>query len=227
MMALPNAHSRQGGSQSLLTGQQSGLSPEKTSSIAEDALSGVSVRYAPKPGHQWFVLRATYGREIQAFKYISANGGIAFIPRHYELRVVGRKRKWQLTPLVPQFLFLYSTPEEADKYVKDTPELHFLTYYYNHFATGAGGYNPPLVVPYDEMLNFIRVTSVDNVHTVRVTPDQVHYKSGDTVRIISGDFAGVIGKVARAKGQQRVIVELKDICLIATAYIPTAYLEKI
>lgn len=75
------------------------------------------------------------------------------------------------------------------------------------------------------MLNFIRVTSVDNEHIRVMQPQNCHYKSGDTVRIVDGEFKGVEGKVARIAGQQRVVVELAGLCLVATAYIPTAFIE--
>ena len=75
------------------------------------------------------------------------------------------------------------------------------------------------------MQNFIRVTSIDNEHVKLVKPENCHYKSGDMVRVIAGDFKGVEGRVARTAGQQRVIVQLQGLCLIATAYIPTGCLE--
>jgi hypothetical protein len=40
-------------------------------------------------------------------------------------------------------------------------------------------------------------------------------------------FEGVEGKVARVAGQQRVVISLSEIGLISTAYIPTAFIEKI
>lgn len=46
------------------------------------------------------------------------------------------------------------------------------------------------------------------------------------VRVMDGEFAGVEGRVARVSGQQRVVVEVEGVCLIATAYIPSAVLEK-
>lgn len=84
--------------------------------------------------------------------------------------------------------------------------------------------HPPVVVPYYEMLNFIKLTSVDNEHIKLVEPERCHYKSGDKVRIVEGDFAGVVGRVARISGQQRVVVEINGLCMVATAYIPSAFL---
>ena len=87
--------------------------------------------------------------------------------------------------------------------------------------------HPPVVVPYHQMLNFIKLTSVESDHIKLVELKYCHYKSGDMVRIVDGDFAGVVGRVARIAGQQRVVVELQDVCIIATAYIPSAFIKKI
>ena len=75
------------------------------------------------------------------------------------------------------------------------------------------------------MLNFIKLTSVESEHIKLVEPERCHYKSGDKVRIVEGDFAGVVGRVARIAGQQRVVVEINGLCMVATAYIPSAFLE--
>ena len=75
------------------------------------------------------------------------------------------------------------------------------------------------------MINFIKATSTDSEHVRIVTAEQCHYKSGDKVRVIAGDFKGVVGKVARIAGQQRIVVEISGLCLVATAYIPTDFIE--
>ena len=46
------------------------------------------------------------------------------------------------------------------------------------------------------------------------------------VVVTEGEFKGVHGRVARIAGQQRVIVELFDGCLVATAYVPNDAMEK-
>lgn len=45
---------------------------------------------------------------------------------------------------------------------------------------------------------------------------------GDEVVITEGEFNGIHGRVTRIAGQQRVVVELFDGCLVATAYVPKA-----
>lgn len=174
-----------------------------------DISGEVSVKYVPDVNKRWFVLRVTYGRERKAYDFIMNDHTEAYLP------------------MFPNFLFVYATPEKVEKYVKQTPELHYLTYYYNHFKVGEFGKNPPLTVGYNEMMNFIRVTSLNNEHVRLVESQHCHYKSGDKVRIVDGDFAGVEGRVARVAGQQWVVIELPGVCLVATAYIPTAFIKPI
>lgn len=76
-------------------------------------------------------------------------------------------------------------------------------------------------------MNFTKLTSVDSEHIKLIEPEHCHYKSGDKVRVVEGDFAGVVGRVARIAGQQRVVVEINGLCMVATAYIPKSFIHRI
>ena len=206
----------------MMEGEAPEIFPEAASSK-----TGVTVAYTPDPEKLWFVFRASYGREDRAFDYLVDDGTYSYIAKRYVEKYVHGKRKRVLETLIPNLLFVYTTKEKADVYVKATPELSFLTYYYNHFQLDSGQKNPPLVIPRREMDNFIRATCSHNEHLLFVEPAQCHYKSGDAVRVVDGLFRGVEGRVARVSGQQRVVLSLSKIGLISTAYIPTAFIEKV
>ena len=193
---------------------------------AKSAQTGVSVRYVPAPDKRWYVFRASYDREDKALNYIVEDGTYVYIAKRYARRTVKRKQKKVLEPLIPNLLFVYTTEEKADEYIKKTPALSYLTYYYNHFELDNNQKNPPLTVSRKEMENFIIATCNRNEHLKFVEEYQCHFKCGETVMVIDGEFKGVEGRVARVAGQQRVIVELNCLCLIATAYIPTAFLMR-
>ena len=203
-------------------------------SVVSDAIpqavntqNGVSVEYVHEPEKQWFVFRASYGREDKASDFLVADGTFTYIAKRDTFRYVNGKRRRVTEKLIPNLLFAYTTKEKAEEYVKRTPELAYLTYYYNHFEQNADQKNPPLTVSTREMDNFILATISRNEHLLFVDPNKCHYKSGDMVMVTDGLFKGVEGKVARVAGQQRVIVSLSKIGLISTAYIPTAFIEKI
>ncbi len=88
------------------------------------------------------------------------------------------------------------------------------------------GTNPPLTIPEAAMANFIRLTSIRNPNIIPITSPNIHFKLGDMVRVTEGEFQGIRGRVARIAGQQRIIVELFDGCLVATAYVPKGAMEK-
>ena len=192
---------------------------------AKSSQTGVSVEYVPAPDKHWYVFRASYGREGKAFDYIVADGSFAYIAKRYTRKSVNGKQKKVLETLIPNLLFVYSTEEKAEEYVKNTPALSFLTYYYNHFELDDDRKNPPLTVSHKEMENFIIATCNSSEHLRFIDESQCHFKGGEIVKVIYGPFKGTEGRVARVSGQQRVVLSLTDVGLISTAYIPTAFLK--
>ena len=194
---------------------------------ARSSQTGVSVRYVPTPGMSWYVFRASYGREDKASDYIVEDGTFVYIAKRFARKTVKGKQKKVLETLIPNLLFVYTSEEKAEEYVKNTPALSYLTYYYNHFEQDETLKNPPLTVSCREMENFIIATCNKSEHLKFVEEAQCHFKGGETVKISDGLFKGVEGKVARVSGQQRVIVSLSNVGLISTAYIPTAFICRI
>ena len=194
---------------------------------AKSSQTGVSVSYVPSQEKEWFVFRASYGREDKAADYIVNDGMFVYIAKRFVQKNINGKRKKCLESLIPNLLFVYTTQSKAEEYIKETPSLSFLSFYYNHLETIQDGKNPPLTIPDKEMENFILATCNKSEHLMFVDESQCHYKGGETVKVINGSFKGVEGRVARVSGQQRVIVSVTNVGLVSTAYIPTAFLIKI
>lgn len=185
-------------------------------------------RFCKDPDKHWFVLRITYGRVLKAHDVLSTQEGIeVYMPVRYTIRNINGHNRRVTTPMLHSLLFVYSKLETIDHIVKSisdkTNTKNLISFYFDHFRTK----NIPLIIPYNAMMNFIRITSIDNEHIRLIHPDQCHYRNGDLVRIIEGDFKGIVGRVARVAGQQRVVVELDGICMVTTAYIPSAFIKKI
>lgn len=181
----------------------------------------------PPPDKRWFVLRATHNRARSGYKRLEADGIEAYLPMKTVLRTVQGRKVKSTEPLLPSLLFVYERAERLDDYLRAQSRPCFLNYYYDHFRRTDHGTNPPLTIDYDDMMNFIRLTATDSRHIRLVSPEQCRFKSGDTVRVTSGPFKDVRGRVARVAGQQRVVVVISGLCSVATAYIPSAFLEHI
>lgn len=202
--------------------------PPDANPEAVSSQTGVSVRYARKYDKAWYVLRITYRREQKAYDHIVRFGVEAYLPMHRYTEKTKEKPiriKNVVKPLIPGIVFVYATRETVDTFIKGDNHIDCITIYYDHFKKNAQGYNDYLVVPGNQMSNFMRLASVMDKHIKLVSPAQCRYKSGDTVIIKEGKFKGITGQVARVSGQQRVIVTLDGVCSIATAYIPTAFIE--
>ena len=112
---------------------------------AKSSHTGVSVDYAPADDKRWFVIRASYGREDLAADTLIAAGHYVYVARRYTWIELDHRPKRILQNLIPNILFVYATPKEADIIVKDndtaTPSpcrqlSRFLSYYYDHFTLG-------------------------------------------------------------------------------------------
>lgn len=223
MNALLNAHTPKGRSKSPHVGLTSNVLPE-----AQRSQTGVSSDYVQKADHEWFVLRVTYNRTQKACDIISTANVQSYMPMHYIIKKeIGKKRILQ--PLLPNLFFVYATRETVNSIIKKKgEETSVLKFYLDKTKPlKDNGKHPPLTIPFTSMTNFIKATSTDSEHVRIVSAEQCHYKSGDIVKVIDGEFKGVTGRVARIAGQQRVVVEISGLCLVATAYIPNGFLETV
>ena len=194
---------------------------------ANGSQTGVSVENAQSETKQWYVLRVSYGRAEKANELLKAKGIETHLPLHTTYKGVNGKRIKQRLPLLPNFLFAKTTLSVLEQFLKSSPDLNFITFYYNHFNQKPDGKNPPLVVPKESMDNFIKLTSIDDEHILLIDEVNGTYKQGDYVRIIDGPFKGIEGRVTKITGQKRVIVELPGLCSVATAYIPKVFLLQV
>ena len=222
MNALLNAHTPRGRNRSTHVGLTSNVLPE-----AQRSQTGVSSDYVQKANHEWFVLRVTYNRTQKAYSIMATSDVQSYMPMHYVIKKEIGKKKRTLQPLLPNLFFVYATRDTVNSIIKKKgEETSVLKFYLDKTKPlEDNGKHPPLTIPFTSMTNFIKATSTDSEHVRIVSAEQCHYKSGDIVKVIDGEFKGVTGRVARIAGQQRVVVEISGLCLVATAYIPTDFIK--
>jgi len=219
-------------------GLTSGVLPEAQSHVsAMSSTTGVSTKNTlPKTSfpHQnsslqahWYALRTTYGRERKAYDYLTAKGVTAYLPTILVEKDVKGKRITTKESRLPNIFFAHGTEKEMKKYVYDNYNLPFLRFYYRHTHEGNHIEKEPLIVP-DRQMESLKIICESEAEDVIVVPEEVQkFKTGQMVRITEGKFKGVVGRVARYQGQQRVAVIIDGVLTMATAYLPTAFLEYI
>ena len=233
-----DGHTLGGGEFPPCAGLTSNALPEAQSTVAaESSQTGVSTKNAllatkPKAPREadiphWYALRTTYGREKKAYDYLTARGITAFYPTTNVVKLIKGKRKVVTKSRLPNIFFAYGTEEQLKEYVFDNVNLPFLRFYYRHIHEGNTIKKTPLIVPDNQMdsLKIICAADADNTFVSLVKVPK--FEKGQLVRVIDGAFKGVIGRVARWQGQQRVGVVVDDLVTVVTAYVPSAFLEKI
>ena len=233
-----DGHTLGGGEFPPCAGLTSNALPEAQSTVsAESSQTGVSTKNAllatkakvQREGDipHWYALRTTYGREKKAYDYLTAKGITAFYPTTNVVKLIKGKRKNVTESRLPNIFFAYGTEEQLQEYVYDNVNLPFLRFYYRHYHEGSKIKKTPLIVPDNQMDSLKIICAADAENTFVSLVKVPKFEKGQLVRVIDGVFKGVIGRVARWQGQQRVGVVVDDLVTMATAYIPSAFLEKI
>jgi hypothetical protein len=194
---------------------------------AKSSQTGVSVEYVPSPEKQWFVFRILYGHAQQVSDLLVEEKVYTYLAMIWKNRYKDGKRRRVLVPFL-NLLFAYVSREQAEAYVHNHPASRYITYYYNHFQTNEFGMNPPVTVAERDMVPLIRATALHNEHVREVDMQKCRFVSGDLVRVTSGPFEGITGRVARINRQNRVVFYIEGLQTgLATAYIPAHCLEKV
>ena len=233
-----DVHTSGGGEFPPCAGLTSNALPEAQSTIsAESSQTGVSTKntlLATKPkalkegdSPHWYALRTTYGREKKAYDYLTAKGITAFYPTTNVVKLIKGKRKVVTESRLPNIFFAYGTEKQIKTFVYDNVNLPYLRFYYRHFHVGRRIDKTPLIVPDDQLDSLRIICSADSDNTIVSSVEVPKFEKGQLVKVIDGTFKGVIGRVARWQGQQRVAVVVDDLVTVITAYVPSAFLMKL
>ena len=236
--ALKDVHTVGGGETPPCVGLTSNTLPKAQSTVsAESSQTGVSTRgvhilskskvQKEEEIPHWYALRTTYGREKKAYDYMTAKGITAFYPTTEVVKLIKGKRKIITESRLPNIFFAYGTEEQLKSFVYDNVNLPFLRFYYRHVHNGRRIEKIPLIVPDYQMESLKIICAADADNTIVSLVEVPKFEKGQLVKVTDGVFKGVVGRVARWQGQQRVGVVVDDLVTVVTAYVPSAFLELI
>ena len=236
-IASPDVNTVGGGEIPPSAGLTSNALPEVQSYVAKNSQTGVSTKNPlsttkkssnnPKEPQLWYALRTTYGREKKAYDYMTAKGITAFLPTVNTIKMINGKRKSVTESRLPNIFFAYGTEEEIKAYVYDNVNLPFLRFYYRHKHEGKKIEKTPMIVPTSQ-IDSLKIICEAEAEDIIISHTEIpKFEKGQVVRIIDGAFKGVVGRIARYQGQQRVAVVMDELVTICTAYVPSAFIETI
>jgi len=167
----------------------------------------------------WYAIRVTFNREMKVKDDLDLRGIESFIPMKYVMGTRRGRRVKKLVPTIHNLIFFHIEPSLMKEY-KATTRLPIR--YIMNPAT-----KKPVVVPDNEMKNFIAVAGTYEEQLVYITPKPGQFTRGDHVRILGGPFEGAEGVLQRVKGDSRVVVSIQGLVAVATTSINPSLLEKI
>ncbi len=164
---------------------------------------------------QWHVMRA-YKCESMAEEKLGGEGGLEyFIPKHYVMRVYHGIKSKRLVPVIPSLVFVRACRERILNFKKLNNFLQFV-------MRRKDGGSECLVVPDDQMDDFIKVASQHEDGTSFYKPEEIDIRKGTRVRIHGGRFDGVTGVFMQVKGKRnrRLVVMLDGILAVVAEVDP-------
>ena len=145
---------------------------------------------------RWYVVRTLPQRELHAAQQLANQGFRAFVPRYWKNRRHARKVETVSAPLFPQYIFtIFDRTRDRWHSVNGTFGVDRLLM--------SGG--EPQPVPHGLVESLIRATDAEgNVHF------GFALREGQSVKIIAGPFANLIGSLEKLdeRGRVRVLLEL-------------------
>lgn len=170
---------------------------------------------------QWYAMSAPYHKEFEAQRLLESNGVPNFLPLQYRIITspAGKKTR-RLVPVVSNLLFAYAPRTLLQDIKSGAPFLQYHTRQEN-------GRNVPIVVPQEQMQQFMAVCNTHNDRLIYMQPDEINLDRGTRVRVIGGPFDGVEGIFVKVKGarSKRVVVLIPGVTAVATAEIEPQYIE--
>ena len=182
----------------------------------------VEVRTVIKKGREdkvWYAIRVTYHRELKVKEDLDARGITNFVPMQYRREERNGVMVKRLVPSVHNLIFIHIKPSEMTEYKKTTalPIRYIMS----------RETRKPIIVPTQEMENFIKVAGTYDEKLIYINPDPGDFTKGERVRIIGGPFAGAEGIFVRLKGDRRVLINILGLVAVATTYVHPSMIEKI
>lgn len=181
---------------------------------------------------EWFVLSTYTGNELVKKHQLEEKGGLeCFVPlRRVRKRNASGRFYYRMSVALSNYIFVQSTRVKLDRLRGVYPwmfeNLHVVK---REKVVDGIPHRVPLVIPRDQMDNFIAVAGNEEEHVRFLDPHTIDFRKGERVRILGGPFEGVEGTYLRLNKQHAkyVVVQIEGISAVATTALPAILVERI
>lgn len=157
-------------------------------------------------------MRATYSQELKSQKILEQLNIESFVPLIYKVVNKGGKKIKILAPTLNNYIFIRGTAKDIYEAKTRISYLRYIMDYSNN----------KIIVPDEQMQNFIRVASVNDNRSIYFTPDEINFKQKTRIRVLGGPFDGVEGVFIKIEGKRnkRLFVAIDNLLAIAAIVDP-------
>ena len=169
----------------------------------------------------WFAMSAPFGRVLKAKALLDSKSVKCFVPMKYEMVIDKEKGKVRkLVPAISNLIFAYTTKDNIQSIKKNVSYLQYL-------IKREEERNLPIIVPDNQMEQFIKVCETHNEKLHYLAPDEIKLTQGTPVRIIGSEFDGVEGLFVRVQGKRKkqVVVLIQGVTAVVLAEFTDGYLQ--
>lgn len=168
---------------------------------------------------KWFAVRVTYGREIKFQDLLRGAGFETFVPMTVRRSDSSVNAQVCLVPAVSNLLFVRGAQQDIYDFFRGQGEGCPARFIWDK------GTREPITVPDKAMEDFMTVSRSMLEDTMYFTELSSKLREGRKVRILSGPFAGVEGRIVRIRKSRRILVEIPGMLSVAATFIPSDNLE--
>ena len=162
---------------------------------------------------QWYVLRVSYSRELKIKALLDERGVESFVPMMWKKKTVDGKTVKQLVPAVNNLCFVCWTRSGITSLISSYGEKSPVHFYWDRTTSR------PLTVPEKAMQDFMTVASTMDEDLIYLTEISDKLREGQTVKVKSGPFAGITGRIVRIRKSRRIMVELPGMLAVASTFV--------
>lgn len=170
----------------------------------------------------WYALKVFHNRMHTVAEELKPVGIDSYIPMQTVVAERGGVKRKLQKPAIASLMFFRSTPSQAIAIGRSLTDRAIL-----YTRQNDNGQRIPAAIPEREMDIFRLVVSSGADGLEYLPDDPERFRKGDRVRVTAGPLAGAEGHIARIRGDRRLVVSVRGICAVATAYIPQCFLEPI
>jgi transcription antitermination factor NusG len=174
----------------------------------------------------WYTLYASNGKAVKIKPCLEQASIEYFFPLYYKDKKIRGSDKCERValPLLGNLIFAKASKNILDPVLKEAKlKLSIASdLYYRDY-----GDKSAIIIPENQMRNFIAVAGNDKEQVIYLSNEEVNLRKGVKVRITGGMFTGVEGVFMRIKGDKRLVVSIPNLFSVATAYIPSCYVQPI